>query len=173
MLKIAEHDREKIIANTPQDYANLYTKCWSSDPDQRPTLTQILAVFEKLLAETSTMINQITIINQIIEADDIENNENNEEEYHVNEAQQSLLDTNLKEVKEILHGYTFCGNESEEEETLTLNQGIFRTQPVSQPNFIGPTNLTNLSNRAMNSNRTENSNQDGFTSLFIGSSFQH
>ncbi|KAF0538384.1 kinase-like protein [Gigaspora margarita] len=79
MLKIAEHNREKIIANTPQDYANLYKRCWSSDSDQRPTITQILTVLEKLLAETATMFNQYIIINHITEPDDIE--KHNREEY--------------------------------------------------------------------------------------------
>ncbi|RIB02516.1 kinase-like domain-containing protein [Gigaspora rosea] len=51
ILKIKYHCREKDINNTPQDYANLYKKCWSSDPEQRPTLNEISVVLDTLSGE--------------------------------------------------------------------------------------------------------------------------
>ncbi|CAG8501296.1 161_t:CDS:2 [Scutellospora calospora] len=45
---ILRNEREKIIPGTPPDYANLYEKCWSSDPEKRPALNEILTTFEKL-----------------------------------------------------------------------------------------------------------------------------
>ncbi|CAG8788430.1 11230_t:CDS:2, partial [Dentiscutata erythropus] len=53
ILEISQNKREKIIANTPSDYANLVEKCWSSDPDQRPTLDQILIELENLSNKTT------------------------------------------------------------------------------------------------------------------------
>lgn len=51
VLKIKYHCVENVINNTPQDYANLYKKCWSSDPEQRPTPNEISAVLDTLFGE--------------------------------------------------------------------------------------------------------------------------
>ncbi|CAG8654256.1 2417_t:CDS:2 [Racocetra fulgida] len=57
------NQREKTIPNTPQDYVDLYEKCWSNSPDQRPTLSKILKQLTKL-------VNHISNINAIIVNDD-------------------------------------------------------------------------------------------------------
>ncbi|KAF0480855.1 glycosyltransferase family 2 protein [Gigaspora margarita] len=49
--EIINDNREKIIENTPPDYANLYCKCWSSCLDQRPTLDEILIELKNLSKE--------------------------------------------------------------------------------------------------------------------------
>ncbi|CAG8850692.1 14323_t:CDS:1, partial [Racocetra persica] len=43
---ISNNKREKSIEGTPKDYLNLYEKCWSSDPDMRPAMNEILAKFK-------------------------------------------------------------------------------------------------------------------------------
>ncbi|CAG8594907.1 7904_t:CDS:10 [Dentiscutata erythropus] len=53
IVEISQNKREKIIDNTPSDYAYLIEKSWSSDPDQRPTLDQILIKLENLSKETA------------------------------------------------------------------------------------------------------------------------
>ncbi|CAG8617572.1 16670_t:CDS:2, partial [Dentiscutata heterogama] len=60
-FKIAKRIREKIIDNTPLDYANLFKKCWDDEPDQRPSLDQVLDKLDKL----STEITVEFIINHI------------------------------------------------------------------------------------------------------------
>ncbi|CAG8772805.1 26349_t:CDS:1, partial [Racocetra persica] len=42
-----KHIREKIVVETPKDFANLYERCWSSDPGKRPTLNEVSIVLEK------------------------------------------------------------------------------------------------------------------------------
>ncbi|CAG8826463.1 14951_t:CDS:2, partial [Racocetra persica] len=44
--------REEIIANTPSEYTHLIENC-CSDPNQRPTLNQILIKLEDLSKETT------------------------------------------------------------------------------------------------------------------------
>ncbi|GBC22126.2 kinase-like domain-containing protein [Rhizophagus irregularis DAOM 181602=DAOM 197198] len=39
--------REKPITNTPEDYVKIYTDCWNNDPNDRPTINQVV---EKLNA---------------------------------------------------------------------------------------------------------------------------
>ncbi|CAG8737411.1 7581_t:CDS:2, partial [Dentiscutata erythropus] len=40
--------REKTTTNTPSNYSNLYKQCWSSEPNQRPTLVTVLNELKKL-----------------------------------------------------------------------------------------------------------------------------
>ncbi|CAG8723538.1 12155_t:CDS:1, partial [Racocetra fulgida] len=47
-LKIAKDQREETITGTPIDYAILFKKCWSSNPDLRPALKYILPELERL-----------------------------------------------------------------------------------------------------------------------------
>ncbi|RGB31567.1 kinase-like domain-containing protein, partial [Rhizophagus diaphanus] len=46
-VKISQGLREKIIPDTPEDYVNLYSECWNNEPDDRPTIKQVV---EKLKA---------------------------------------------------------------------------------------------------------------------------
>ncbi|CAG8774229.1 25207_t:CDS:2, partial [Gigaspora margarita] len=39
---------EKAVAITPPEYVNIYERSWSSDPDKRPALSEILTELEKL-----------------------------------------------------------------------------------------------------------------------------
>ncbi|CAG8795819.1 7633_t:CDS:1, partial [Racocetra fulgida] len=52
-IRIFLGDREKMIPGTPQKYADIYTSCWSSEPEKRPKLDKILTDLENLLTETT------------------------------------------------------------------------------------------------------------------------
>ncbi|KAF0483904.1 glycosyltransferase family 2 protein [Gigaspora margarita] len=62
IIEIINGTREKMVENTPLDYANLYNRCWSSSSDQRPTLNESLTELEKLSIETNIefIINDIS-----------------------------------------------------------------------------------------------------------------
>ncbi|CAG8780347.1 678_t:CDS:2, partial [Cetraspora pellucida] len=51
-------EREVIIPGTPKSYVDLYQKCWSTEPEQRPTLKEI----SKCLGEISKEANNKFII---------------------------------------------------------------------------------------------------------------
>ncbi|KAF0515144.1 kinase-like protein [Gigaspora margarita] len=63
ILEVLQDKRERTIPNTPSSYADLYMRCWSSDPTQRPTLDSILTKLKKFSTETSIkyMINNIVL----------------------------------------------------------------------------------------------------------------
>ncbi|EXX72240.1 uncharacterized protein OCT59_024004 [Rhizophagus irregularis] len=46
-IEILQGLREKPITNTPEDYVKIYTDCWNNDPNDRPTINQVV---EKLNA---------------------------------------------------------------------------------------------------------------------------
>ena len=39
---ISQNKREKIVSNTPKTYSDLYSECWSNDPDKRLAIGTIL-----------------------------------------------------------------------------------------------------------------------------------
>ncbi|CAB4391611.1 unnamed protein product [Rhizophagus irregularis] len=41
-LEIAQGLREEVVFNTPEDYIKIYTKCWDGEPDNRPTIYQVV-----------------------------------------------------------------------------------------------------------------------------------
>ncbi|CAG8726733.1 3842_t:CDS:2, partial [Cetraspora pellucida] len=53
ILEILKNNRERTIDNTPLKYSNLYKQCWTSEPQQRPTSSEILVVLENLSSETT------------------------------------------------------------------------------------------------------------------------
>ncbi|CAI2191166.1 4367_t:CDS:2, partial [Funneliformis geosporum] len=55
---------ETIIPGTPEDYVNIYTGCWDNEPDNRPSMDQVV---DKLNA----------IISNITENDQMNNSESN------------------------------------------------------------------------------------------------
>ncbi|KAF0412025.1 kinase-like protein [Gigaspora margarita] len=62
---ILQNKREKIIANTPTEYANICTKCFSFEPDQCPSSNEIKISLEKLSTEiiTTNVVENNVIIN--------------------------------------------------------------------------------------------------------------
>ncbi|CAG8532145.1 26027_t:CDS:2 [Dentiscutata erythropus] len=51
LRKILKDKRQEIVDGTPSAYVNLFVKCWSLDPNERPTLNIIFDELEKLSAE--------------------------------------------------------------------------------------------------------------------------
>ncbi|RIB28062.1 kinase-like domain-containing protein [Gigaspora rosea] len=60
--EVLKGEGEKIIENTPLEYVSLYSKCWSSNSADRPTLNEILYELEKL----STQISIEHITNKLV-----------------------------------------------------------------------------------------------------------
>ncbi|CAI2186978.1 223_t:CDS:2 [Funneliformis geosporum] len=48
--------REKIIPGTPEDYVNIYTACWDNDPDNRPSMNQVVGKLNAIVNITITNI---------------------------------------------------------------------------------------------------------------------
>ncbi|GES98810.1 kinase-like domain-containing protein [Rhizophagus clarus] len=40
-MKISQGYRESIVPDTPADYSNLYSECWNSEPNNRPSMSQV------------------------------------------------------------------------------------------------------------------------------------
>ncbi|PKK75579.1 hypothetical protein RhiirC2_677563, partial [Rhizophagus irregularis] len=71
-MKILQGRRETMVSDTPTDYFNIYTECWDSKPNNRPTMDQV--VF-KLNAIINTK-NRIIIDNNKLIPQSSENSDN-------------------------------------------------------------------------------------------------
>ncbi|CAB4414886.1 unnamed protein product [Rhizophagus irregularis] len=49
--RIAQGSREKIVEGTPEGYSVLYSKCWDPDPDERPTIEEIVNTLTPMLSQ--------------------------------------------------------------------------------------------------------------------------
>jgi serine/threonine protein kinase len=47
-LAIIDGERETKISGTPEEYENLYKNCWKQEPEQRPTIGNVLSKLEKM-----------------------------------------------------------------------------------------------------------------------------
>ncbi|CAG8534035.1 22922_t:CDS:2 [Gigaspora margarita] len=70
IIKFCGYSKESIIENTPKDYSDLYSKCWSSAPILRPTLTQIKDVLDKLSKETTIEFFTRKFMNELPDNDE-------------------------------------------------------------------------------------------------------
>ncbi|PKY51538.1 kinase-like protein, partial [Rhizophagus irregularis] len=73
MLEISEGKRETPIPNTPNDYINIYTKCWKNNPSDRPDMQQVLSNLKlvnlnnKSLSNDNITNNQLNFNNEVNE----------------------------------------------------------------------------------------------------------
>ncbi|RIB08505.1 kinase-like domain-containing protein [Gigaspora rosea] len=119
LLQIREGIREKPIDNTPPDYVQLYKKCWSAEPDDRPTLDEILNQL-KLLEEAPVKFITNNVIDKQIKSmsdtfsytkdSNLSNDHNQQEIYAAKGSQPILLDKTeelRKDFNEITCNYRF------------------------------------------------------------------
>ncbi|GBC22521.2 kinase-like domain-containing protein [Rhizophagus irregularis DAOM 181602=DAOM 197198] len=60
-LEILQGLREKPIPNTPEDYLKLYTECWDNEPDNRPTINEVITKLNIIIS------NQLLSEHQVIQ----------------------------------------------------------------------------------------------------------
>ncbi|GBC05719.1 hypothetical protein RclHR1_00640007 [Rhizophagus clarus] len=56
-LEIAQGLRETVVPNTPEDYIKIYTKCWDSEPSNRPTIHQVVDWLGTINTKTNIIEN--------------------------------------------------------------------------------------------------------------------
>ncbi|RGB39529.1 hypothetical protein C1646_637483, partial [Rhizophagus diaphanus] len=56
IVRIPQGFRETPVPDTPSAYVKLYTECWNGEPDNRPTISQVVAKL-KVLNNSSSQIN--------------------------------------------------------------------------------------------------------------------
>ncbi|GET04735.1 kinase-like domain-containing protein [Rhizophagus clarus] len=58
VLEISRGRRETVVLDTPENYKTIYTKCWDGEPDNRPTIHQVVDWLNKLITKTDVIITE-------------------------------------------------------------------------------------------------------------------
>ncbi|GBC42884.2 kinase-like domain-containing protein [Rhizophagus irregularis DAOM 181602=DAOM 197198] len=56
-MEILHGLREKPIPNTPDDYIKIYTDCWNNEPDNRPTINQVVAKLNAIILKENIQLS--------------------------------------------------------------------------------------------------------------------
>ncbi|RGB27593.1 kinase-like domain-containing protein [Rhizophagus diaphanus] len=56
-IEILQGLREKPIPNTPVDYIKIYTDCWNYEPDNRPTINQVIAKLDEIISKENVQLS--------------------------------------------------------------------------------------------------------------------
>ncbi|CAB5364601.1 unnamed protein product [Rhizophagus irregularis] len=54
-LDISQGHRETAVPDTPDEYVKIYTKCWDGEPDNRPTIYQVVELLNARISKTDLM----------------------------------------------------------------------------------------------------------------------
>ncbi|GBC22533.2 kinase-like domain-containing protein [Rhizophagus irregularis DAOM 181602=DAOM 197198] len=56
-LEILQGLRETVVPDTPENYVEIYTKCWDGEPDNRPNIYQVVDRLKEMITKTDAIAN--------------------------------------------------------------------------------------------------------------------
>ncbi|GBC40468.2 kinase-like domain-containing protein [Rhizophagus irregularis DAOM 181602=DAOM 197198] len=87
---ISQGHRETVVPYTPDEYVKIYTKCWDGEPDNRPTIFQVVDWLKAIITKTDI----------IIETPQLSNNQ------EFNEVPSSINDSESQgELSQLIHNF--------------------------------------------------------------------
>ncbi|CAB4438161.1 unnamed protein product [Rhizophagus irregularis] len=63
-LEITQGLRETIVPDTPDEYVKIYTKCWDGEPDNRPTIYQVIDWLNGIFTKTDLIEENYQLSNK-------------------------------------------------------------------------------------------------------------
>ncbi|EXX68524.1 uncharacterized protein OCT59_024228 [Rhizophagus irregularis] len=64
-LDISQGHRETAVPDTPDEYVKIYTKCWDGEPDNRPTIYQVVEWLNARISKTDVIVEDHQMSNEI------------------------------------------------------------------------------------------------------------
>ncbi|PKY55731.1 kinase-like protein [Rhizophagus irregularis] len=101
ILEISQGLRETVVPDTPEEYVKIYTKCWDGEPDNRPTIYQVVDLLRAIITKTDIITENLSLLNEQ-EFSEIHLNTNNlESQGELSQLIQNFNKMNTKEIDNI------------------------------------------------------------------------
>ncbi|GBC02720.1 hypothetical protein RclHR1_04780007 [Rhizophagus clarus] len=94
--KILQGLRENPIPNTPEDYIKIYTDCWNNEPENRPTIKQVIVGLNTIISDFQQS-NNIQLSNE--QQNIVEFSKNNSLHEEISQVIQYFSKINIKEIE--------------------------------------------------------------------------
>ncbi|GBC22107.2 kinase-like domain-containing protein [Rhizophagus irregularis DAOM 181602=DAOM 197198] len=132
VIEILQGLREKPIPNTPEDYVNIYTDCWNIEPNNRPTINQVVEKLNAIIKKESTNLSNLSNEQQNIF--EIPNKTINKS-LHIESMSQIIQNFNRINIKEI--GPLISSNLNVNDFQLMVNEIIHLLENVEYLIILG------------------------------------
>ncbi|RGB28125.1 kinase-like domain-containing protein [Rhizophagus diaphanus] len=103
-VKISQGLRETVVPDTPEEYVKIYTKCWDGEPDNRPTIYQVVDWLNTIITKTDVIVenHQMSNEQELNEASLINNNSKLYRDI-VSQLNQNFDKINIKEIDPMIY----------------------------------------------------------------------
>ncbi|RGB42657.1 hypothetical protein C1646_648867 [Rhizophagus diaphanus] len=61
---ISQGHRETVVPDTPEEYVKIYTKCWDGEPDNRPTIYQVVDLLKAIITKKDIIMENPQLSNK-------------------------------------------------------------------------------------------------------------
>ncbi|UZO27053.1 uncharacterized protein OCT59_019262 [Rhizophagus irregularis] len=86
VMKIFQGLREKPILDTPEEYIKIYTDCWNIEPDNRPTINQVVVKLKAIMTKENIIIKDFHLYDNNKDIQSL----NNQQPVNISESVYSL-----------------------------------------------------------------------------------
>ncbi|POG65708.1 uncharacterized protein OCT59_024379 [Rhizophagus irregularis] len=102
ILEISQGLRETVVPDTPDEYVKIYTKCWDGEPDNRPTIYQVVDLLKAIITKTDIIMENHQLLNEK-ELNEVPLSTNNSESRgELSQLIQNFNEMNTKEIDNII-----------------------------------------------------------------------
>ncbi|RGB40043.1 kinase-like domain-containing protein [Rhizophagus diaphanus] len=112
MLEIIDGKREIPIVGTPDDYVNIYKRCWQDNPDNRPDMRQVFSELKSI-----NLTNEQKTWNNT-------NNDYNNTSNSSSSSYSSTSTSNYSTISSLLYSSLDCLLEIEDEKSTTITTDV-------------------------------------------------
>ncbi|EXX63954.1 uncharacterized protein OCT59_024328 [Rhizophagus irregularis] len=63
-VEISQGLRETVVPDTPEEYVKIYTKCWDGEPDNRPTIYQVVDWLNAIITKSDVIVENHQMSNE-------------------------------------------------------------------------------------------------------------
>ncbi|CAB4396140.1 unnamed protein product [Rhizophagus irregularis] len=101
-LDISQGHRETAVPDTPDEYVKIYTKCWDGEPDNRPTIYQVVELLNARISKTDVIVEDHQMSNEIEFSETSLSTNNPELQGDLSQLIQNFDKINIKEIDPML-----------------------------------------------------------------------